>query len=197
MDPLQRSQSMPHSRSRSQSALRASLVCCTLAAIALLFQACSSKATVNPNVPPACRGYENDPDVYGYCITLNIRSIWAPNAALSACSEAGSWKSVCQEEWMEVMANHSKADLNSLLTLCPSDDCRLVLEARSQKDVLDQLALCPKAGKFERDCEGHALQRWALNKPFDMKLPWSFISKTSIEYAPLVNLSGFQAGKGR
>jgi hypothetical protein len=67
---------------------------------------------------------------------------------------------------MEVMANHSKADLNSLLTLCPSDDCRLlVLEARSQKDVLDQLALCPKAGKFDRDCEGHALQRWALNKP--------------------------------
>jgi hypothetical protein len=30
-----------------------------------------------------------------------------------------------------------------------------------------------------------------------MKLLWSFISKTSIEYAPLVNLSGFQAGKGR
>jgi hypothetical protein len=27
-----------------------------------------------------------------------------------------------------------------------------------------------------------------------MKLPWSFISKTSIEYAPLVNLSGFQSG---
>jgi hypothetical protein len=30
-----------------------------------------------------------------------------------------------------------------------------------------------------------------------MKLLWSFISKASIEYAPLVNLSGFQAGKGR
>jgi hypothetical protein len=33
--------------------------------------------------------------------------------------------------------------------------------------------------------------------PTDMKLLWSFISKASIEYAPLVNLSGFQAGKGR
>jgi hypothetical protein len=32
---------------------------------------------------------------------------------------------------------------------------------------------------------------------YDMKLLWSFISKTSIEYAPLVKLSGFQAGKGR
>jgi hypothetical protein len=35
------------------------------------------------------------------------------------------------------------------------------------------------------------------HRVIDMKLPWSFISKTSIEYAPLVNLSGFQAGKGR
>jgi hypothetical protein len=37
----------------------------------------------------------------------------------------------------------------------------------------------------------------AQDKPHDMKLPWSFISKTSIEYAALVKLSGFQAGKGR
>jgi hypothetical protein len=36
---------------------------------------------------------------------------------------------------------------------------------------------------------------WFLDN--DMKLLWSFISKASIEYAPLVNLSGFQAGKGR
>jgi arabinofuranosyltransferase len=36
-----------------------------------------------------------------------------------------------------------------------------------------------------------------LRRAYDMKLLWSFISKTSIEYAPLVKLSGFQAGKGR
>jgi hypothetical protein len=99
--------------------------------------------------------------------------------------------------------------------------CSIYPDCPTDLPVADELGLPPDRELLVEDSLGTTLYRvwdcmeiswWTGAEPqkvvqifedhdacagYDMKLPWSFISKASIEYAPLVNLSGFQAGKGR
>jgi len=82
---------------------------------------------------------------------------------------SGEWEAECRHAWVSGRMNSDSGfSTEALLSACGENpDCTFeLLDFRPEEDPLDQINLCTRyAGRYARDCTGHALQRWWLTSP--------------------------------
>ncbi len=117
----------------------------------------------------ACSPYSESSNAHGYCIFQQVRRVVRPLEAASLCAWAGDWASECSQSWTNLYMPEEKGlTRDTLLMVCgEADDCALqVLDARAESDTETQVRLCElHAGRFARDCVGHAMERWWTGEP--------------------------------
>ena len=88
---------------------------------------------------------------------------------LTVCTQAGEWELDCRHGWVSGrMNNTDEFTIEELLSACGENpDCTFeLLDFRPADEPLTQLSRCTQyAGKYGRDCAGHAIQRWWLTNP--------------------------------
>lgn len=117
----------------------------------------------------SCAQYDDLPEVLGVCLAQRIVSLTTVADVNALCPQAGAWESTCRQAWVDEQQRLRRGlRPDELLDACgPDDDCAFqVLDTWPAADVLDQIARCEAhARTFERDCVGHALQRWTAARP--------------------------------
>ena len=143
--------------------------------------ACDSEPAEEPAAPgelselpppgslPQCAPYAGDPSIYGFCISKHAGGIPSLQEMLEVCGKAGEWELDCRHGWVSGrMNNTDEFSTEDLLGACGNNvDCTFeLLDFRPADEPLTQMALCTQyAGKYARDCAGHAMQRWWLTDP--------------------------------
>ena len=88
---------------------------------------------------------------------------------VTVCTQAGEWELDCRHGWVSGRMNNTEEfPIEELLSACGQNpDCTFeLLDFRPADEPLTQLSRCTQyAGKYARDCAGHAIQRWWLTNP--------------------------------
>jgi hypothetical protein len=118
---------------------------------------------------PQCAPYAGNDSVYGFCLAKYAGGIPTLEDMLRVCGEAGEWELDCRHGWVSGRMNAvDEFSTEELLGACGQNpDCTFeLLDFRPADEPLTQLNLCTQyAGKYARDCAGHAIQRWWLEDP--------------------------------
>ena len=141
----------------------------------LLSLACTGQSALPDTEPapsealarlPDCAAYAGDATAFEFCAYQSVGREPTLQGAREICALSGPWESDCAESWA-ASGQHCELPLEELLDLCPQETCRFaVLDTCPSGEVLAQIDLCEAhAGRFARDCVGHALQRWLMAQP--------------------------------
>lgn len=105
---------------------------------------------------------------YGLCVRRRARSELDPKRAAALCATLVPDESdACRMDWVHG-ALGGTATTQTLLEVCATaEECAFyVVDNRPEQDVFAQAAQCAAhAGRFQRDCLGHAWERWAEAGP--------------------------------
>jgi hypothetical protein len=114
-----------------------------------------------------CDQYRFSGGLYAYCVRSVTVGLPTLSQAEQSCGElSGEAEAECRTAWMDVHIGRTSDRRDDLMQFCRSDDCRmLVLDLQPSSNLIRQLADCQLAGRYARDCMGHAHQRWLLSKP--------------------------------
>ncbi|MES2641648.1 MAG: hypothetical protein V4850_19305 [Myxococcota bacterium] len=146
----------------------------------LLLLACAEPPSPPP-APPArapgaptspldrCAAHVASPEVFGYCLTREVRSVTDVTAMAELCVRAGAWEGPCRHSWVvQQRRDRRGTDPAVLLAACGGDpDCSFeVLDAAPRGDVFAQIDACEAhVHQYASDCTVHALQRWVEGTP--------------------------------
>ena len=113
--------------------------------------------------------YAGDASVYGFCLSKHAGGLPTLKDMEEVCLKAGEWERDCRHGWVSGRMNAlDDFSTEELLGACGENpDCTFeLLDFRPASEPLTQLSLCTQyAGRYGRDCAGHAIQRWWLNDP--------------------------------
>lgn len=120
--------------------------------------------TTADGVLAACEPYRGMDEVYGVCLSER-----GPNLASAAdveivCPKAGAWEAACRGAWVQVHGTERAVGFDGAVAACgTNEDCVFQLvDSGFGEDVVINLQRCEQhLQRYERDCLGHALQRWA------------------------------------
>jgi len=119
-------------------------------------------------VPPICKQYQNDADVFGYCLYKVAGGLPDASELDRICTMAGSWEADCRHAWVAGRMRERSMPLEELAEACAGNpDCTFELvDFYADDDVLVQLENCGKwVQPYLTDCVGHAMQRWYHTEP--------------------------------
>lgn len=134
-----------------------------------------SNPALNGDLPPMnggipqCTIYQDDADVYGYCLYKFAGGFPNIEEVDRLCPMAGKWEKECRHAWVSGrMQPNSGLDTETLLGICDGNpDCTFeLIDFRPDPDVIKQMTYCiDYVGPYTRDCLGHAMQRWWYTAP--------------------------------
>ena len=105
---------------------------------------------------------------YGLCVRRHARGQSDPRRAATLCATLVPDESdACRMDWV-LGALGGTATTQTLLEVCATaEDCAFyIVDNRPERDVFVQAAQCAAhAGRYQRDCLGHAWERWAEGRP--------------------------------
>lgn len=119
-------------------------------------------------VPPVCAPYQDEPEVFGYCLYKVAGGLPSVELLDAMCSQAGDWEADCRHAWVAGNMKDPEVPLETLIEACGGNaDCTFeLIDMRVSDDVVEQIERCQRwVLPYLDDCVGHAMQRWYLTKP--------------------------------